>query len=173
MSDYNQDSDDGFYFDNADEPVFPTPDEAKPKDKDKAPPTWRQKANRSADASLLSKQKLEKLYDRVQPYLSNEQRRYTKAVLNGTANVDTTKELELLVRQCSLLFSEASVVFMNEKRVSRDLASFADSYRMAVKDLAELRRIERADQEKTEEVGTMSAADRERQKAKVDALLGL
>jgi hypothetical protein len=72
--------------------------------------------------------------------MDKDQRAYIKGVINGSVKVDPIRELELLVRQCSLMFSEAAAWHFENKRVNRDIASFADTTRAAIKDLFELRR---------------------------------
>lgn len=95
--------------------------------------------------SLLTAKQLEHLYNRVKPYLTEDQRTYVKKVMNGTADVDPRHELQLLVRQLSILFSEAAIWYWNEKRISADLAKFADTLRMAIKELNDIERQRSAD----------------------------
>lgn len=103
--------------------------------------------NRSKDSLLTAKQ-LEQLYNRVKPYLTDDQRQYVKKVMQGTVDVDPRYELQLLVRQLSILFSEASIWYWNEKRISADLAKFADTLRMAIKELSEIERQRSLDAER-------------------------
>lgn len=97
-------------------------------------------AKNKTKESLLTAKQLEQLYNRVKPYLTEEQRTYVKKVMSGTADVDPQRELQLLVRQLSILFSEAAIWYWNEKRISADLAKFADTLRMAIKELNDIER---------------------------------
>lgn len=98
--------------------------------------------------SLLTTKQLEQLYNRVKPYLTDEQQDYVKRVMQGEVDVDPRYELQLLVRQLSILFSEAAIWYWNEKRVSGDLAKFADTLRMAIRELNEVERQRSLDTQK-------------------------
>ena len=88
--------------------------------------------------SLVTKDRLEALYNRVQPYLNPEQKKYVQGVLEGTSQVDPLYEMQLLVRQMSLMFGEAAIAYWEQKRVDQNIAKFADSLRMGIKDLHEI-----------------------------------
>lgn len=90
--------------------------------------------------TILTRDRLESLYNKVNPYLTPEQKRYTREILDGKREVDVHYEMQLLIRQLSIIFSEACIYFWNEKKVNRDLAMFADSLRQALKDLNEMNR---------------------------------
>lgn len=98
--------------------------------------------------SLLTTKQLEQLYNRVKPYLTEEQQEYVKKVMQGEADVDPRYELQLLVRQLSILFSEASIWYWNEKRIDDKLAKFADTLRMAIRELNEVERQRSLDMQK-------------------------
>lgn len=98
--------------------------------------------------SLLTAKQLEQLYNRVKPYLNEEQQHYVKKVMQGKTEVDPRYELQLLVRQLSILFSEASIWYWNEKRISGDLAKFADTLRMAIRELNDIERQQKTDAER-------------------------
>lgn len=102
-------------------------------------------AKNKTKESLLTAKQLEQLYNRVKPYLTEEQRSYVKKVMQGQTDVDVRHEMQLLVRQLSILFSEASIVYFNEKRIDEKLAKFADTLRMAIKELNDLERQRNAD----------------------------
>lgn len=102
-------------------------------------------AKNKVKESLLTSRQLEQLYNRVKPYLTDEQQSYVKKVMQGETDVDPRSELQLLVRQLSILFSEASIWYWNEKRISADLAKFADTLRMAIKELNDMERQRSAD----------------------------
>lgn len=121
---------------------------------------------------LLTKDKLEELYNRTYDFMSNEQRRYIKGVINGTKDVDPVREMELLLRQCSILFSEALIWHLDNKKVSRDLAQFADTIRAASKDLFDIRRKQKELDEAEGGASTVQLQDRERATALLDGLLG-
>lgn len=88
--------------------------------------------------TLLTLEKLESLYNRVKPYLPDDQRRYIEGVLSGEQDVNPLAEMKLLVRQMSILFSEASVWHFDNKRVTKEFADFANTLRAAIKDLNDL-----------------------------------
>lgn len=121
--------------------------------------------------SQISRQKLERLYNRISEHLSPEQRRYTKKVINGTIGVDTMYEMEILVRQLSLIFTAVSLKAFEEERVTRDFAAFTDSYRQAIKDLNEFVKDAREAENEDQNVSALSVADRQREVAKLDRLL--
>jgi len=170
----NDNGDDGFYFDNDDdniseqEPVQPNNKPAKRGGR----PAGSKNRDR-ASMSLLTTDKLEKLYNRVTPYLPLDERKYIRGVINGTQGVDPKRELELLIRQCSIIFSEASVYYWNEGKVSRDLAAFADSLRGAIKDLYDIQLKEKEINEKDDDIATIKAAERKKMEAQVNELLGI
>jgi hypothetical protein len=99
--------------------------------------------------SSLTLDKMRQLYARVKPFLSEEQKRYTEGVIEGSVDVDPMLEMRMLVRQMSLIFSEAAVWHLMEGKVSRDFASFANNFRMAITDLAALDEKERIRTEKS------------------------
>lgn len=105
-------------------------------------------AKNKTKESLLTAKQLEQLYNRVKPYLTDEQRSYVKKVMLGQTDVDVRHEMQLLVRQLSILFSEASIVYFNEKRIDEKLAKFADTLRMAIKELNDLERQRSLDAQK-------------------------
>lgn len=125
---------DFFDFENEDE----NPEENLPKKRGRP----RGSKNRPKE-SLVTKDRLEALYNRVQPYLTREQRKYIEGVLSGTTSVDPKYEMQLLTRQMSILFSEAMIAYTEEKRVDQNIAKFGDSLRMAIKDLYEIEKVER------------------------------
>lgn len=93
--------------------------------------------------SLLTLDKLRTLYTRVKPILAEDQRRYVEGVIDGSIDVDPMLEMRILVRQMSVIFSEAAMWHLAEGKVSRDFASFANNLRMAITDLATLDEKER------------------------------
>ena len=101
--------------------------------------------------ALVTKDRLEALYNRVQPYLTREQRKYIESVIDGSAQVDPQYEMQLLVRQMSIMFSEAAISYWEEKRVDQNIAKFSDSLRMAIKDLHDIERVEAERAKKQEE----------------------
>lgn len=131
------------YFDYLDEDE--NPDEKLPKKVGRP----RGSKNRPKEA-LVTKDRLEALYNRVQPYLTKEQRKYIEGVIDGSTQVDPQYELQLLIRQMSIMFSEAATAYWAEKRVDQNIAKFADSLRMAIKDLHDIDRIERERAQKQE-----------------------
>lgn len=128
--------------------------------------------NRPKD-SILTAERLKQLYDRFSPYLTDGQKGYIQGVIDGTVEVDCVREMELLVRQMSLLFQEAATFYFQQGRVSQDLGKFADSLRMAIKDLGDLR--EDADEKsarKQEEDGLVQFTERGSAMARIEALIG-
>lgn len=105
-------------------------------------------AKNKTKESLTTAKQLETLYNRVKPYLTGEQQDYVKRVMKGEIDVDVRYEMQLLVRQLSILFSEAAIWYWNEKRVSGDLAKFADTLRMAIKELNDIERQKSADEQR-------------------------
>lgn len=123
--------------------------------------------------ALVTKDRLEALYNRVQPYLTREQRKYIEGVINGSKQVDPQYELQLLIRQMSIMFSEAAVAYWEEKRVDQNIAKFADSLRMAIKDLHDIDRIERERAQKQEAVdGLVPITERGSAMERIEALMG-
>jgi hypothetical protein len=166
---------DGFYFDHEDdatEDAQPTQQPTKEPAKRSGRPAGAKNRDR-ASMSLLTTDKLEKLYNRVTPYLPLDERKYIRGVINGTQGVDPKREMELLVRQCSIIFSEASVYYWNEGKVSRDLAAFADTLRGAIKDLYDIQLKEQEINEKDDDIASIKAADRRKMEAQVNELLGI
>jgi hypothetical protein len=119
------------------------PDEEPVKKRRGGPGRPKGSKNRSKE-SLLTVDKLEALYNRVKPFLPDDQRDYIEGVVSGDKDVDPLTEMKLLVRQMSILFSEAAVWHFDNKRVSQDFGNFANSLRMAVKDLYEMDKAEQA-----------------------------
>lgn len=103
--------------------------------------------NKSKEFVTTTKQ-LESLYNRVKPYLTDEQQLYVKKVMRGDIDVDVRYEMQLLVRQLSILFSEAAIWYWNEQRISGDLAKFADTLRMAIKELNDIERQRATDEQR-------------------------
>lgn len=108
-----------------------------PKPKRRGPGRPKGSKNRPRE-SLLTVEKLEALYNRVKPYLPDDQKTYIEGVISGENDVDALKEMKLLVRQMSILFSEASVWHFDNKRVTQDFANFANTLRAAIKDLNDM-----------------------------------
>lgn len=105
-------------------------------------------ARNKSKEMLTTQKQLETLYNRVKPYLTEEHQDYVKKVMKGSASVDVKLEMQLLVRQLSILFSEASIWYFEEKRISSDLAKFADTLRMAIKELNDIERQKGADEQR-------------------------
>lgn len=137
----------------------------------KKPENISDQLNSGPKPSQISRQKLEQLYSKVSEYLSPEQRRYTKKVINGTIGVDTMYEMEILVRQLSLLFTTVSLKMFEEERVTRDFAAFTDSYRQAIKDLNDFVKEAKEAENEDQNVSALSVADRKREVEKLDRLL--
>lgn len=163
--------DEGFFFEEEDEELHGGTEQEKPK-----PRPRRRSGNRNRpkdNMSLLSKDKLEKLYNRVEPYLPLDYRKYIRGVVNGTQDVDPMREMELLVRQCSIIFSEASAYYWTEKKVTRDLAAFVDSLRGSIKDLHEMRRKEEELRASEGDMVDLRAEERRKMEAQINELLGI
>lgn len=105
-------------------------------------------ARNKTQESLTTAKQLETLYNRVKPYLTGEQQDYVKKVMRGDIDVDVRYEMQLLVRQLSILFSEAAIFYWNEQRISGDLAKFADTLRMAIKELNDIERQRATDEQR-------------------------
>lgn len=88
--------------------------------------------------TVKTSEKLQELFNRFEPYLTTEQKKYVKGVIAGEQDLDCFYEMELLVRQMSLLFQESATWFFGQGKVSQDLAKFADGLRMAIKDLHDM-----------------------------------
>lgn len=88
---------------------------------------------------VVTATKLQRLYDRFSPYMSDEQREYVQNVIDGKSPVDCLREMELIVRTMGLLFQEAATIEFMEGKVSMNLAKFADTLRASVKDLNDMR----------------------------------
>lgn len=141
------------------------------KNKRKRPDNLSERLERGDMDASISRQKLEHLYNRVAEHLSPEQRRYTKKVINGTAGVDPMLEMEILVRQLSLIFTTVSIKAFDEEKVTRDFAAFADSFRQAVKDLNDFVKEAKEEANQEQNVNALSVADRQREISKLDKLL--
>ena len=157
---------------NEEDVLNPVEEEAKPARRRPGRPKGSRNKSEYERGHLLTKDKLEELYNRTYDFMSNEQRRYIKGVINGTKDVDPVREMELLLRQCSILFSEALIWHLDNKKVSRDLAQFADTIRAASKDLFDIRRKQRELDEAQGDDTTIRIQDRQRATKMLDELLG-
>ncbi len=153
---------------NVPEAIIPLEKPAKKKEK---PLNISKQSSRDANPSLVSRQKLEQFYNRISPYISPEQRKYTKQVIRGEINVDTKYEMEILIRQFSLLISEVMPVFMEEKRVSRDLAATADSLRQMLKDLRDFEKDDAEAAKQETNIQSLEVADQQRRVQRLNQLL--
>jgi len=145
---------------------------------EEAAPPGKKRAGRPAGSknkpreSLLTTEKLEALYNRVKPYLPDDQRKYVEGVISGDNRVDPLLEMELLVRQMSIIFSEAGVWHFDNKRVSQDFGQFANSLRMSIKDLFDMRRhIDSQTQEANDDNDMVPITKRGSTLERLDALL--
>ncbi len=93
--------------------------------------------------SLLTLDKLRTLYTRVKPILPEDERKYVEGVLDGSIEVDPVLEMRILVRQMSVVFSEATVYYLAKGGVGRDYAAFGNNLRMAITDLYSIDQKER------------------------------
>lgn len=169
---------DDFFFDENEEEEIPSnvpreitpiePNNKRPKPKNISE---RLEHERVPVSSSITRQKLEKLYSRVSEHLSPEQRRYTKKVIEGKIGVDTMYEMEILVRQLSLIFSVVSMKAFEEERVTRDFAAFTDSFRQSIKDLNDFVREAKEEANQEQNVSALTIADHQRQVDKLDKLL--
>lgn len=128
--------------------------------------------NRPKD-SILTSEKLQQLYNRFSPYLTDDQKDYIQGVIAGEQKVDTNYEMQLLVRQMSLLFQEAATWWFSQGKISQDLGKFADSLRMAIKDLHDMQ-VE-ADEKalkQQEHDGLVQLTGERPAMARIEALLG-
>ena len=127
--------------------------------------------NRPKD-SIITLEKLESLYNRVSPYLTDDQKEYIKGILDGRQDVDTMYEMKLLVRQMSIIFSEGAIWYLTEKRVDEKLAKFADSLRAAIKDLHDMSLKDEERRAKTQETNDLvRITERRGAMERVEALL--
>lgn len=144
---------------------------SEPKSKRTPPENISDRLKKNPTGSEISRQKLEQLYNRVSEHLSPEQRRYTRKVINGTIGVDPMLEMEILVRQLSLIFINVSMKMFDEDRVTRDYASFTDSYRQSIKDLNDFIRQAKEDEGQEKNVNALTVAERQKEVSKLDKLL--
>lgn len=128
--------------------------------------------NRPKD-SILTSEKLQQLYNRFSPYLTDDQKDYIQGVIAGEQQVDTNYEMQLLVRQMSLLFQEAATWWFSQGKISQDLGKFADSLRMAIKDLHDMQAQAEARALKQQESDGLVQLTGERPAmARIEAILG-
>lgn len=92
--------------------------------------------------SILAKRQIAQLYHRFEPFLTENQKEYIQGIVDGKQEVDCLYELQLLVRQQSLLYQEASMYHFEKRTVTKELSDFGNSLRMSIKDLTDLQRYE-------------------------------
>jgi hypothetical protein len=83
---------------------------------------------------------LTRLYNRVEPYLDADHRKYLKGVITGRVSIDALRESELLLRYLSVLVTESIGWALDEGKVTADLAKVIGEYRMGIKDLEDMKR---------------------------------
>lgn len=168
------DDDDEQGFPNIPQEMIPLdePEKPKTKPKNKRPVNISHETRRDPSPSMLSRQKLESLYRRVSPLMSQEQKKYTEKVIKGQISVDPHYEMELLVRQFSILLQEVFPVFIDEKRVSRDFAATTDSFRQALKDLNDFNRLKAEDEQKDSAADVINVSDQQKARDRMRAILG-
>ncbi len=110
--------------------------------------------NKPADVSLTL-DRTQKLYNRVEPFLDADHRKYLKDVLTGSTSLDPVRESELLIRYLSLLVTEGIGWALEEKRITRDLGTVISEYRQGIKELEDMRRRRREDELKRGEEGVV------------------
>jgi len=92
--------------------------------------------------SIETKEQLRSLLNRVDPFLTREQRDYFQGCLDGKVDVDYLWEMKLLVRQVSLLFHTIAMDQLQERKVTKELGELTNALRMSLKDLFEMQKYE-------------------------------
>lgn len=95
-------------------------------------------ATNKPKGSILTRNQLDVMYDRIKVFLPEDQKRYVEGIVVGKRGVEPMTEMKLLVRQCSLILTEASIWMFDNKRVTQDFAGFANTLRMCIKDLYDM-----------------------------------
>jgi hypothetical protein len=122
--------------------------------------------------AVKTEAELKRLFERFKPFLSDDHKEYVHGIIEGKNNVDTVREMELLVRLMSLLFQASADWFFQEGKINGDLAKFADSLRMGIKDLNDLREKEEERAAKQDEAdGLVPITQRGTAMARVEALI--
>lgn len=89
---------------------------------------------------VMTQEKLNKLYNRVEHMLDEDHRKYLKQVITGKTHIDPVREGELLLRLLSIVVTESLGWALSKQAISRDLAALVGEYRMGIKDLEDMRR---------------------------------
>jgi hypothetical protein len=105
-------------------------------------------ARNKRPGTLVTEEKLAALYDRAEPFLDDEMKRYLRDVIGGNTRVDPEREMELLVAYMRLLLSEGTATTLRTGMLTIDLAKFAGELRMGIKDLHDIQRKNRDDKAK-------------------------
>lgn len=143
-------------------------EDSKPK-----PRRGRPRGSKNRDAvSIETEKRVEQLFKRMQPFMTREQKAYADDIQNGRADVDPLKELELIIRQATFVFSEAADEHWRARRISKELSEMINAIRMSLKDFEEIKRLreEKAEQQNT--VEALDLEDKELERQKLEKLLG-
>ena len=109
----------------------------------------RPKGVRNRPKETVNYEKIQRtLYNGVKGYLTIDQRKYIDDTLDGNADVDPKKELDILVRMSSLAVSRMLSDTTESGSISQPNAVLINTFRQALIDLAKVNKQNEEDQQK-------------------------
>ncbi len=132
----------------------------------------RPRGSKNRDAvSLETQSRVEQVYKRMLPYMTREQKAYAEDVQQGRAGVDALKELELVIRQATFVFSESADEHWKSKRISRELSEMINAIRMSLKDFEDIKRAREEAAQSEAQVDDINLAEREAERKRIEKIL--
>lgn len=133
----------------------------------------RPRGSKNRDAlSLETQSRVEQVYKRMMPYMTREQKAYAEDVQNGRAGVDALKEMELLIRQATFVFSEAADEHWKSKKITRELSEMINAIRMSLKDFEDIKRAREEAAQQEAQVDDIDLSEREAERKRLEKILG-
>lgn len=126
--------------------------------------------NRSPEEKQTS-DRINRMYKRVLPLLSKEQREYVEKRLAGASRIDVEIELELLITQASAVWSQAADTLWDGGDLTKEFADTLNAIRMTVKDLGDVRRLKQQQEEREKALLTVNMTDTDGEEERIRELL--
>lgn len=124
-----------------------------------------------SEESKTTERKLTQTYARLRPLLTSEQQDYFDESFAGKRSIDAEMELELVIKQATLVFSAMADQAWETGKAAREFPDMMNALRMSIKDLEDIRKARAEEFAKKHATDEQDDEDKARLKEHVDKLI--